>query len=67
MHILYRIDFKAMGSICEIVIADRDEQAALSKMQLAHREVLRIEQKYSRYREDSVITQINASAGKHWV
>ena len=67
MHTLYRIDFKAMGSICEIVIADRDEQAALSKMQLAHREVLRIEQKYSRYREDSVITQINASAGKHWV
>lgn len=67
MQILYRIDFKAMGSYCEIVIADSDEQAALSKMQQAHQEVLRIEQKYSRYRPDSILSRINAQAGLDWV
>ena len=52
--------FKAMGSPCELrVYGDRADLAA----DAARAEVLRLEAKYSRYREDSLASRINASAG----
>jgi FAD:protein FMN transferase len=52
--------FKAMGSPCELrLYGDRAALAARS----AHDEVSRLEAKFSRYREDSLASRINASAG----
>jgi FAD:protein FMN transferase len=52
-----------MASACEIQLfaESRDRGEALAR--LAEREVLRIEAKYSRYRAESVVSQINANAG----
>ena len=52
--------FKAMGSPCELQLyGARAEVAARA----AQAEVARLEAKYSRYREDSLATRINRSAG----
>jgi thiamine biosynthesis lipoprotein len=52
--------FKAMGSPCELrLYGDRAELAARA----AHDEVSRLEAKFSRYREDSLASRINAAAG----
>jgi thiamine biosynthesis lipoprotein len=52
--------FKAMGSPCELrLYGARAADAAAA----AQAEVLRLEAKYSRYREDSLASRINASAG----
>ena len=53
-----------MASYCEIVlsgVADETEATRLSA--LAEAEVRRIEHKYSRYRPESLLSQINAHAG----
>lgn len=60
---VFRTEFRAMGCSHEIIIASSDEKTAANAMQAATREVQRIEQKYSRYRVDSVIGRINGSAG----
>jgi thiamine biosynthesis lipoprotein len=52
--------FKAMGSPCELrLYGERAERAARA----AHDQVSRLEAKFSRYREDSLASRINASAG----
>jgi thiamine biosynthesis lipoprotein len=52
--------FRAMGSPCELRLhGPRAEAAARA----ARAEVLRLEAKYSRYREDSLASRINAAAG----
>ena len=52
-----------MASPCELrVYAQRASQAQRA-MSAAEAEVRRIEAKYSRYREDSVVSRINAAAG----
>lgn len=56
--------FQAMASACELVLAVDDEQQAQHLAQAAIGEVQRIEAKYSRYRADSIIAHINASAGR---
>lgn len=62
---LVHTEFRAMGSNCEIVAAGRDIDATRHAMGLAAREVVRIEHKYSRYRNDntSIVHRINAAAG----
>jgi thiamine biosynthesis lipoprotein len=61
--------FEAMASRCEICLevdpqgAARDAAAATRLARLAIAEVRRIEQKYSRYRADSIVSRINAQAG----
>ena len=62
---LFRTSFKAMGCINEIAASAENAETAERAMQLAAREVLRIEKKYSRYRqdEDSIVYRINRSAG----
>lgn len=62
MEIL-RSEFRAMACVNEIVIAAANEAAGRPALQAAAEEVLRIEAKFSRYRADSVVSEINAAAG----
>lgn len=55
--------FTAMASPCEVLLECSDEALALRLAELAASEVLRIERKFSRYRDDSAIGAINAAAG----
>ena len=55
-------DFRAMASPCEVVIAGAEPAQALQAASAAEAEVRRIENKYSRFRPDSVIGRINAGA-----
>jgi FAD:protein FMN transferase len=65
---LFKITFPAMGGYGEVNIAAVDETEAERLVQPALEEVRRIERKYSRYREDSVIGTINKLAGTgEWV
>ncbi len=52
-----------MGGPCSLQLYANDDASAQRALQAAQAEVLRIEAKYSRYRDDSVISRINASAG----
>lgn len=60
---LKHFPFNAMGSFCEIQIFD---ESRIHAKKIAHQlsaEVSRLELKYSRFRDDSLLTQINNSAG----
>ena len=61
---VFRIPFDAMASACELVVATDDEQQAQELAQSAVAEVKRIEEKYSRYSSDSIVSRINAAAGQ---
>lgn len=61
---IHRVPFKAMGSACEVVLAAASQQVAVVLAQAAVDEVLRIEQKYSRYTANSIVGQINQQAGQ---
>lgn len=56
--------FTAMGGDNEIVLVAPDDTLATLATEAAISEVLRIEGKYSRYRKDSELSQINSAAGK---
>ena len=60
---VYRSTFNAMGCANEILAAAANATVAAQAMVAAAREVLRIEGKYSRYRDDSVVSEINHAAG----
>jgi FAD:protein FMN transferase len=60
---VFRIPFEAMASSHEVVVAAADEAAAQRFARVAVAEVQRIEHKYSRYRESSIVSRINAAAG----
>lgn len=59
---LHRHAFRALGSPCEIQLYAEDAARAAQLFELAVADVLRIEQRYSRYREDSVLSAINRMA-----
>lgn len=59
----YVHEFKAMASMCQVLISGCTRDDAMAAAQRAEEEVRRIEQKYSRYRRDSVLSQINQQAG----
>jgi len=59
----YRYTFRAMASEHELVLHARDESTARKAADAAIADVARIEAKYSRFREDSVTTAINRTAG----
>ncbi len=65
MFTLYRFPFPAMGSRCEIRLYASSGESAAACAQAAIHDVLRLETKYSRYRDDSVTAAINriAAAG----
>lgn len=64
---LYRVEFKAMASACEIVIGASSQDKAKHCIEQAINEVRRIEQKYTRYQPASIVSRINAAAGLDWV
>ncbi|ROH85649.1 FAD:protein FMN transferase [Stagnimonas aquatica] len=61
---LYRRDFTAMAGPCALQVYATETAGAETALQAALAEVRRIEAKYSRYRPDSLLSRINASAGQ---
>lgn len=57
------VAFAAMGSRCTLRLAVPDAGTARLLAGLAIAEVRRIEQAFSRYRDDSIVSRINAAAG----
>jgi len=55
--------FTAMASPCELLLASADPALARRLGAIAAAEVWRIEDKYSRYRDASVVSRINREAG----
>ena len=55
--------FSAMASPCEILFVSTDEGLVQQLGVCAAAEVRRIEQRYSRYQSDSILSQMNARAG----
>lgn len=53
-----------MASPSELLWAGEDEQHAAALLQLVANEAWRIEQKFSRYRDDNIVHAINNSAGQ---
>lgn len=55
--------FTAMGGTCRIEVDHEIESTTLAALRAAESEVRRLEEKYSRYRSDSLISKINNAAG----
>ena len=67
-ELLRRAAFRAMGTSCEIqYVAPQGEAQALAFEQRAIGWVTAFENKFSRFRDDSLVTRINAGAGSRWV
>src|ERR1700694_3773292 len=64
---LFRFGFQAMASANELQLWADNEARAAAMAEVAIGEVLRIEAKYSRYRDDSVVGSINRAAGRESV
>ena len=60
---LERFRFRAMGSPCELQLYGQSRSGLEAIARRGLREVARLEVKYSRYREDSLASAINRSAG----
>ena len=60
---LFTTPFKAMGSPCEIRLIAPSLAKAEAISKIAVEEIQRLEKKYSRFREDSLLSQINRAAG----
>lgn len=56
--------FLAMGSPCELLVDTNDRALAAPLAELAWAEALRIEQKFSRYRDDNIIHRMHTSGGQ---
>ena len=61
---LYRHAFKAMGSPCDIQLHAKGQAEARRAIGAAIAEIERLEARYSRYREDSLLSEINRVAAK---
>src|SRR5450755_4860924 len=60
---LLAVKFVAMASPCEVLIPSMEHDAALAIGAIAANEALRIEKKFSRYRNDSVTAWIHERRG----
>jgi thiamine biosynthesis lipoprotein len=60
----WRGRFTAMASPCEVLVEGVGEPLAAELAAAAETEALRIERKFSRYRDDSVIASIHAARGR---
>ena len=56
--------FSAMASGCEVLMHVNDKSLAQNLLDVAAAEAWRIEEKYSRYRGDSIVSRINSADGK---
>jgi thiamine biosynthesis lipoprotein len=59
----WRGRFRAMACPCEVLMDVDQEALAREILQQIYAEAMRIEHKFSRYRDDNIIHQINRSAG----
>jgi thiamine biosynthesis lipoprotein len=57
------VSFKAMGSPCVLHLYGATREGIAEIAAAAREEILRLEHKYSRYRDDSLTSRINRSAG----
>ena len=62
-----RVPFTAMACTCEVVLEAPSLADAQRLAQPGIDEVLRVERTFSRYRDDSVVSRINAAAGGDWI
>lgn len=60
---LHRVDFRAMGSPCAVHVHAESASAADRVFDFCREEIDRLERKYTRFRDDSLTSRINASAG----
>jgi FAD:protein FMN transferase len=60
----HRFPFRAMGGDNELQLDGGDPAQARRAADAAIADVLRIEAKYSRYRDDSLVTRVNRAAGR---
>jgi len=60
----YAGGFTAMASPCRILVDTDDPAEAEALVRVAETEALRIERKFSRYRDDNVVHRINHSGGR---
>lgn len=60
----WRVRFHAIGGPCELLIEPCERTRATTIVTLVTTEVARIEQRYSRYRPDSIVHAINHSGGQ---
>lgn len=61
------LGFKALGTNCMIKFRIEDERRALGFAAAALDWIGKFEAKFSRFRPDSLVSRINAAAGKDWV
>jgi thiamine biosynthesis lipoprotein len=61
---LIALRFTAMASPCELLVATADQSTALAHGRLVAEEAWRIEHKYSRYRNDSLLSWIHHNRDK---
>jgi thiamine biosynthesis lipoprotein len=62
-----RTQFRAMGTVCQMIYRAPSRKQAISFRDVAVEWVMDFERKYSRYRNDSLISAINRAAGESWV
>ncbi len=60
----YHYDFKAMGSPCSIQLYAKNSKMGKRAAKVAMDDVVRLEARYSRYREDSFLSKINCVAAR---
>jgi thiamine biosynthesis lipoprotein len=64
---VHHVPFAAMACTCEVVLSAPTLADAQRLAQPGIDEVWRVERTFSRYRDDSVVSRINAAAGGDWV
>ncbi len=60
----FLLSFYAMASPCEVLVDTKDKRLAQKLAEMAATEAWRIEDKYSRYQQNSVCGQLNLRAGE---
>lgn len=66
-HGVRRVEFKALGTNCALLFRQPSDQIALQFVAEALGWIQAFEAKFSRFKPDSMVSQINAAAGKSWV
>jgi thiamine biosynthesis lipoprotein len=66
-HGVRRVDFRALGTHCSLQFRHRDDRAALTFAADSLTWLGEFEAKFSRFRASSLVSRINASAGRDWV
>ncbi|MEI6653231.1 MAG: FAD:protein FMN transferase [Verrucomicrobiota bacterium] len=62
-----RVEFRALGTACAIQFRHPDTQTALQFLADALGWLEGFEAKFSRFRADSLVSKVNAAAGREWV